>query len=112
MKDDHIYLADILERIKRIESYTKDGQETFYTSLLIQDGVIRCFEVIGEAVKQLSPEIREKYSNITWRKIAGFRDILIHNYMGIDLDEVWGVIENFLPTLKQNIIAIMENEQE
>ncbi|MDJ0729806.1 MAG: DUF86 domain-containing protein [Crocosphaera sp.] len=110
MNDDHIYLVDILERIKRIESYTKEGKETFYTSFLIQDGVIRCFEVIGEAVKQLSPGIREKYSNLTWRKIAGFRDVLIHNYMGIDLDEVWGVIENFLPTLKQEIIAIIENE--
>ena len=58
MNDDHIYLADILERIERIELYTKGGKETFYTSLLIQDGVIRSFEVIGEAVKQLSPAIR------------------------------------------------------
>ena len=100
MNDDHIYFADILERIERIESYTKGGKATFYTSLLIQDGVIRCFQVMGEAVKQLSPEIRQKYSEITWRKIAGFRDVLIHNYMGIDLDEVWGVIEKFLPSLK------------
>ncbi len=112
MNDDHIYLADILERIERIELYTKGGKETFYTSLLIQDGVIRSFEVIGKAVKQLSPAIREKYPKITWRKIAGFRDVLIHNYMGIDLDEVWGVIEKFLPTLKQEIIAIIENEQD
>ena len=112
MKDDYIYLADILERIEPIKFSTKEGKEAFYTSLLIQDGVIRCFEVIGEAVKQLSPIISEKYSKITWRKIASFRDVLIYNYMGIDVDEVWGVIENFLPILKQPIIAIIENEQD
>ena len=111
MSDDQIYLEDILERIKRIESYTQEGKETFNQSLLIQDGVIRCFEVIGEAVKQLFPEIKQKYSDINWRKIAGFRDVLIHNYMGIDLDEVWGVIEKNLPSLKQEIITIIANEK-
>lgn len=63
MNDDSIYLRDILERIERIESYTQEGKETFYQSLLIQDGVIRCFEVIGEVVKQLSPEIKQKIEN-------------------------------------------------
>lgn len=61
--------------------------------------MIRCFEVIGEAVKQLSPEIRKKYPEITWRKIAGFRDILIHSYTGINVDEVWGVIKDNLPKM-------------
>ncbi|MFM2026393.1 MAG: hypothetical protein RLZZ339_1108 [Cyanobacteriota bacterium] len=74
MNDDLIYLGDILDRIERIESYTQGGKDRFYQSLLIQDAVIRCFEVIGEAVKQLSPEIRKKYPEITWRKIAGFRE--------------------------------------
>ena len=74
MKDDLIYLGDILDIIKRIESYTQEGKDRFYQSLLMQDAVIRCFEVIGEAVKQLSPEIRKKYPEITWRKIAGFRE--------------------------------------
>ncbi|MDT3674071.1 HepT-like ribonuclease domain-containing protein [Microcystis wesenbergii] len=74
MNGDLIYLGDILDRIERIESYTQGGKDRFYQSLLIQDAVIRCFEVIGEAVKQLSPEIRKKYPEITWRKIAGFRE--------------------------------------
>ena len=74
MNDDLIYLGDILDRIERIESYTQEEKDRFYQSLLIQDAVIRCFEVIGEAVKQLSPEIRKKYPEITWRKIAGFRE--------------------------------------
>jgi uncharacterized protein with HEPN domain len=110
MKDDLIYLGDILDRIERIESYTQEGKDRFYQSLLIQDAVIRCFEVIGEAVKQLSPEIRKKYPEITWRKIAGFRDILIHSYTGINVDEVWGVIKDNLPKLKQQIQQIIANE--
>ena len=67
-------------------------------------------EVIGEAVKQLSPEIRKKYPEITWCKIAGFRDILIHSYTGINVDEVWGVIKDNLPKLKQQIQPIIANE--
>jgi uncharacterized protein with HEPN domain len=111
MNNDLIYLGDILERIERIESYTQDGKEAFYQSLLIQDGVIRCFEVIGEAVKHLSPEITQNYSEVSWRTIAGFRDVLIHNYMGINLDEVWGVIEVNLPNLKDQIRQIISKEQ-
>lgn len=111
INDDLIYLGDILDRIERIESYTQEGKDRFYQSLLIQDAVIRCFEVIGEAVKQLSPEIRKKYPEITWRKIAGFRDILIHSYTGINVDEVWGVIKDNLPKLKQQIQQIIADEK-
>ena len=95
MSDDRVYLRDILERIDRLEAYTQGGREEFYRSLLIQDGVIRSFEVIGEAVKQLSMELRENYPNVAWRRIAGFREVLIHNYMGLDLDEIWNVVERY-----------------
>ncbi|PSQ85101.1 MAG: nucleotidyltransferase [Bacteroidetes bacterium QS_3_64_15] len=58
---------------------------------------------MGEAVKQLSPERRDQYPEVPWRQIAGFRDVLIHDYMGVDLNEVWNVIENELPGLKQTV---------
>lgn len=92
MNEDLIYLEDILERINRIEFYTEEGKKTFNQSFLIQDGVIRCFEVMGEAVKHLSPDLRQQYTDIPWRQIAGFRDVLIHDYMGVDFDEIWDVI--------------------
>lgn len=67
---------------------------------MIQDAVIRNLEIIGEATKKLSPEIREKHSRIPWKQIAGLRDVLIHDYMRVDALEVWGVVENNLDELK------------
>lgn len=111
MRDQVIYLSDILERIRRIEMFTEDGRDAFDESLVIQDAVIRGFEVIGEAVKRLSPSLTQKYPDIPWKQIAGFRDVLIHDYDEVDLDEVWDVIENHLPALKQAAEALLTDQQ-
>lgn len=100
---DAIYLEHIAERIRRIEDCAQEGKEAFESSHILQDAIVRNFEVIGEAVKQLSPEIREKYPGVPWRRVAGFRDVLIHDYMGVDLDEVWNVIQKDLPDLKRTV---------
>lgn len=103
MKDDRLYLIHVLERVLRIEAYTRGGREAFLASPMAQDAVIRNFEVIGEAVKRMSEEVRQRYAHVPWRRIAGFRDVLIHGYEEVDVEEVWGVIERDVPGLRRDI---------
>lgn len=107
MKDNKVYLLQILDFIDKIESYTQEGQDVYMNSSLIQDAVIRNFEIIGEAAKQISEDVKKDHPGIPWRKITGFRDILIHRYMGVDLDAVWNAIIQDLPPLKREILKIV-----
>jgi uncharacterized protein with HEPN domain len=108
MKDDKFYLINILECIDKIESYTKDGKNAFMSDTLIQDAVIRKFEIMGEATKRLSIDLRKKYTNIPWKNIAGLRDVLIHDYLDVDIDQVWNIIELNLNEFKSNLKEIID----
>ncbi len=77
-------------------------------SALIQDAVIRNFEIVGEAAKRVSADVRQAFPEVPWNRIAGFRDVLIHNYPGVDLAEVWNVIEAEALRLKRQIQAVLE----
>jgi uncharacterized protein with HEPN domain len=78
---------------------------------LVQDGVIRQLEIIGEAVKSISDIIKNEYDNIPWKDFAGMRDVLIHHYFGVDLEEVWITVQNDIPVLKEKILLISENNK-
>ena len=106
-RDYKAYLKDILDSIKKIEKYTnRIFFDKFSSDELIQDGVIRNLEIIGEAVKNISDDVKNKYSDIDWKKIAGLRDILVHAYFGIDVEIVWDIVKNKIPELKQEILKI------
>ena len=109
MKDERLYLEHIREAVAKVFVYTADGRAEFMKQTLIQDGVVRNFEVIGEAVKNLGESIRRKRPDIPWSDIARFRDILIHHYMEVDLQRVWNVVETYLPTLRDAVDELLRS---
>lgn len=111
MTDDRLYLSNILECIERIEAYTQEGREAFMGSMLIQDGVIRNLEVIGEATKRLSEQVRQLYPDIPWKQMAGMRDVLIHDYLRVSLNRVWQTVEQDLPVLKTALTALVQESE-
>ncbi len=102
------YLKDILEAIRKIEKYTENlSFDDFDGDELIQDGVVRNLEIVGEAVKNIPDEIKNRKSDTEWKKIAGLRDILTHAYFGVDMDIVWDVVKDKIPELKKEISEIL-----
>ena len=109
-RDLNLFIEDILENINKIENFSKNlSKQELLKDELKQYAIIRAIEIIGEAVKNIPKNFREKYSNIEWSKIAGMRDVITHGYFGIDLDAVWKVIEKDLPILKKQILKIKES---
>ena len=99
-RDESLYLSDIQEACEKVLRFTKGmTYKDFVHDDLHFDAVLRNLEIIGEAVKNISEETRQKYSKIKWRKIAGFRDIVAHEYFGIDDETVWDIVENEVPAL-------------
>ncbi|MFP4466372.1 MAG: DUF86 domain-containing protein [Candidatus Goldiibacteriota bacterium] len=104
MKDDSIYIHHIYDAVIRIEKYTSEKDlNDFLKSELIQDAVIRQFQIIGEAAKRISEETKSKNKDILWKEMCGMRDKLIHGYFGTDIESVWETVIKDLPALKKNI---------
>lgn len=100
-QDSDLYLDDILESIRRIELYAGDlSFEEFQENLLVQDGICRNLAIIGEAVKKLPSAVTDGRADIGWKKIAGLRDILVHEYAAVDLGIIWDIVVNKIPELK------------
>ncbi|HXG08746.1 MAG TPA: DUF86 domain-containing protein [Gemmataceae bacterium] len=111
MKDDRLYLIHISECIARIEQYTAGGQSAFLASTLIQDAVLRNLQTLAESTQRLSDALKAQYPQTDWTGISGFRNVLVHNYLGVDVARVWAIVENDLPNLKSTVQAMLQNLQ-
>lgn len=110
MRDPKLYLKDILEAIEAIENFIRGMDfETFKNDDMRASAVIRKFEIIGEATKNVPEDIKQKYSSIPWSDMAGMRDRLIHFYFGIKYELVWNTIKEEIPGIKPLVSKILEN---
>jgi uncharacterized protein with HEPN domain len=108
-RDVRLYIQDMMESIEAIEEYIQTlTEEGFYRNRQAQDAVLRRLEIIGESVKNIDEDFRNRYPEIPWKKIAGMRDVLIHEYFGVNLKRIWRVIKIDLVDLKLKISKISE----
>jgi uncharacterized protein with HEPN domain len=110
-RDYKVYLQDILDAIEHVQRYTEGYTlQTLTADQRTLDAVIRNLEIIGEAVKKLPERARAGRPEVDWRKISGLRDILIHEYFGIDEEIIWDVVQNKLPPLKTTTTGMLREE--
>jgi len=108
-KDDSLYICHIRDAITQIKEYVAGMDENaFAESRLVQDAVIRQFEIIGDATKHISGDFRSRHAGIPWKDMAGMRDKLIHDYFGVDIGAIWKTVEEDLPYLEEQITSLKQ----
>lgn len=107
MKDDSVYLHHILECITRIENNISKGHDQFMESHTLQDAVMRNLQVIAESTQRLSDKIKSSQPEIEWNNIAAFRNVIVHDYLGIDLNVIWQITQRDIPNLKKAVTTML-----
>lgn len=108
MRNDRERLLDVLEAVERIDRYARKGRETFERDELVQTWIVHNLQIIGESCRAISPEFRDAHPEIPWSKIIGMRNILVHDYFGIDTDVVWEAVQRDVSRLEEQIRALAD----
>lgn len=109
MKPDRDFLLHIIDAVGDARPYASAGEDEFFADKKTQDAILRKLEIVGEATKRLSAELKSEHPSIPWRQVAGMRDKLIHDYFGVDLTLVWNVVSQVLPGFEDQIRQILTN---
>ncbi len=107
---DQLYVEHMLECIERVERFTGQDRNRFMRSDLVQDAVVRNLQTLAESSQRLSAETKDSQPGIDWRAVGGFRNVLVHDYLGLDLETIWLVVENDLPSLRDTLKRIQAAE--
>lgn len=111
IKNNSVYIKHILDQISHIEDFLRGvTEEQLYSDIEKEYAIIRCFEIIGEASKKVDLDFKNKYSQIPWRKMAAFRDVLIHDYDKLSSEVIWKTVVDEIPHLKDSLLEILNNE--
>ena len=106
MKDDAVYLRHVQECMARIEQYTAAGHSTFMASTLVQDAVIRNLQTLGQSALKLSDALKSAHPEVDWKSIVGLRNVLVHDYLGVNVSRIWEIVEQDLPDLKAKVTIL------
>jgi uncharacterized protein with HEPN domain len=108
LKDDGFCLRYILECIRRIEEDTVGGPAAFRASRTAQDAVIRNLQVLAESTQRLSDSLKLRWPQVEWARIAAFRNVLVHDYLGLDMERIWAVTQQDVPELKKSVARMLD----
>jgi uncharacterized protein with HEPN domain len=112
VRNDLLYLVHILECIERIEQYTASGYGSFRKTKMIQDAVLRNLHTLTESTQQLSKAAKDAHPEVDWQGISRFRNVVVHDYLGIDLARIWDIVRQDLPKLKRSIAAMLSESDD
>jgi uncharacterized protein with HEPN domain len=108
VRDNRLYVVHVIECIARIENYLSGGRAAFMDSTLIQDAVIRNVQVLAESTQRLSDRLKDSHAEVDWRGLVALRNVLVHDYLGVNMALAWELVEQELPNLKVQMEGILE----
>lgn len=111
MKEDRVYLSHILDCVRRIEENTSGGKDAFFASHTLQDAVLRNLQTLAESTQRLSEKLKMQHPEVEWRRIGAFRNILVHDYLGIDMERIWEIAQRDVPALKTTVLRMRESAE-